>query len=200
MEENYPEPIDSPLKDRTCQNGAQYVNQTQLYNLCWANEDPSEIYRVTKDTLNDLTTLPYYKKRVTCNVTEVSREVCYCPAGYVGSLCQFQDYRQCYVNITDPPLYKGCKGQYPDSDEYVYSTPGFDPCFKYDFTKSYSFKYKLDCRDITSKGIVKEEGHQEGVQYSYSEVISIDEPQNFNYNYLYTNDQTNMKLMDDTTL
>ena len=99
----------------------------------------------------------------------MTNNVCFCPAGYTGFNCDDFEYTKCYVNITDPPLYKGCNGT--DSEAYVYSIKGFDPCFKYDFTSKTVMSYKLQCRPINSKGIVREDGHKEGIGYKYENII-----------------------------
>jgi hypothetical protein len=39
---------------------------------------------------------------------------------------------KCYVNVTDPPFYKRCEKA--DTPEYMYSIPGFDPCYPLDFS------------------------------------------------------------------
>ena len=66
-------------------------------------------------------------------------------------------------------MYKGCTGG--NSEAYVYSIKGFDPCFFYDFTSKTTMKYLLQCRAINSKGIVKEDGHTEGFGYTYDNII-----------------------------
>ncbi len=53
-------------------------------------------------------------------------------------------YKDCYVNITDPPFYQGCKKE--DSAYYMYSIPGFDPCFYLDFSKQIDIKYRVMCK------------------------------------------------------
>lgn len=105
----------------------------QDYYLCYSNSLPDEIYRVNKKSYGDLTTLPYFTKRSTCKIQQVPHQVCHCPAGFVGSRCQFADYRKCYVNMTEPALYAGCQGKFEDSEFYDYTIQGFDPCFFYDF-------------------------------------------------------------------
>lgn len=114
--------------------------------MCYQNTAPESTYRVTKDSYDYLTTLPYYKLRVTCNPENVHNDVCYCPSGYSGYLCETFDYNKCYVNVTEPALYKGCTGE--DSDYYVYSIPGFAPCHFYDMTKKYNFKFLLQCKPL----------------------------------------------------
>ena len=71
-----------------------------------------------------------------------------CASGWYGSLCNFQHPRKCYVNVTQPNMAKGCRDQNEDSDDYVYSIHGYDPCHKVDFSKTYKMKYKLVCKDV----------------------------------------------------
>ena len=68
------------------------------------------------------------------------------------------------MNVTEPALYKGCKDK-PDSDFYVYSISGFDPCNFYDFTKKNTFKFLLNCKPINEKEVVLANGHEEGLGY-----------------------------------
>jgi len=89
--------------------------------MCHINSAPDQKYRVTNESFAYLTTLPFYAKRATCKMEEVENYACLCPAGFTGVYCQYQDYTKCYVNITQPALYKGCKDEYPDSEDYLYS-------------------------------------------------------------------------------
>lgn len=123
-----------------------------------------------EESYNYLSTLPYYQARVTCKTENVESEVCYCPAGYSDYKCHSFDYTKCYVNVTSPALYKGCKDK-ADSDYYVYSIPGFDPCYFYDFSQTYTFKYLLQCRPMQMNDLVSPDGHPEGLGYGYVDVI-----------------------------
>jgi hypothetical protein len=150
-----------PIKgssDKSCKNEAELKNISQIYYNCHQNSSPDTIYRVTYDTYKNLVTYPFYQVRVTCEVENILNEVCYCPAGFTGFLCDTASYNKCYVNVTEPALYKGCKDK-ADSDYYVYSIQGFDPCFYFDFSKSYTMKYLLQCRPVNEKGVVLPEGH-----------------------------------------
>ena len=140
-----------------------------------------------------MTTLPYFRQRYTCKIDVVSNEVCYCAAGYTGYTCDDFEYTKCYVNITDPALYKGCNGT--DSEAYVYSIKGFDPCFKYDFTTSTTMNYLLQCRAINTKGVVKPDGHKEGVGYSYENVVRTPTFEESQFKYAAVNNKTDMKVM-----
>jgi hypothetical protein len=59
--------------------------------------------------------------------------VCVCSGGVVDFECNTALYTKCYINITDPPFYKGCGPadgeKFQDSFYYLYSVPGFSPCF-----------------------------------------------------------------------
>mmetsp|Transcript_5732 Transcript_5732/g.9831 ORF Transcript_5732/g.9831 Transcript_5732/m.9831 type:complete len:360 (+) Transcript_5732:595-1674(+) len=201
LDEKYPEPADSTLTSMTCQNGAKYVKQTQNYYLCFSKFDDQEVYRVTNQTFVDIQKYPYYTERVDCRETQVERDVCYCPSGYVGSLCQLQDYTKCYVNVTEPALSAGCKNREADSDYYVYSINGFAPCHYFDFEKAYTFKFKLDCRPVTSLDVVKENGHQEGVQYEYNDVVvPAVLPVGEAFEYSALNLRTGLRILKDATV
>lgn len=140
-----------------------------------------------------MTFLPYFKQRYNCKIDVVSNDVCLCPAGYTGYTCDEFEYTKCYVNITTPALYKGCNGT--DSEAYVYSIKGFDPCFKYDFTTKTTMNYLLQCRGINSKGIVKPEGHKEGVGYNYENVVKAPVFEESQFKYAAVNNNTAMKVM-----
>jgi hypothetical protein len=73
--------------------------------------------------------------------------------------------------VTSPALYKGCKDR-PDSDYYVYSIQGFDPCTYYDFSKNLTVKFLLNCRPIDTNSVVFENGHPEGRGYEYTDFIN----------------------------
>jgi hypothetical protein len=66
-------------------------------------------------------------------------------------------------------LYKGCDGQ--DSADYVYSTPGFDPCHYFDFEGKTEIKYKLKCKPVDNNGFVLLDGHAEGIGYKYVDLV-----------------------------
>lgn len=65
--------------------------------------------------------------------TNFTNDACYCPAGYSGYNCGSYSFTRCYVNITEPAFYEGCKGNFSDSFSYDYSIQGHDPCFYFDF-------------------------------------------------------------------
>jgi hypothetical protein len=94
-----------------------------------------------------------YAHQFSCNVEEVTNDVCVCPQGSGDYLCNTELYHKCYVNITDPPLYKGCADK-PDSAYYLYSIPGFSPCFHFDFSakKPFALGYNLNCKQLGADG------------------------------------------------
>jgi hypothetical protein len=67
-----------------------------------------------------------------CQQNDTVKKVCVCPRGYYGYYCAAAVPTNCYVNVTDPPFYAGCQKE--DSEYYMYSIPGFDPCFPLDFS------------------------------------------------------------------
>lgn len=82
------------------------------------------------------------------------------------------------MNITSPPFYQRCDKE--DTPEYMYSIPGFDPCYPLDFTKKQEIKFLINCRyfDETNSVDVK----TENVGYDYRDVIEpAENPKNFSY-------------------
>ena len=63
-------------------------------------------------------------------------------------------YKKCFINITDPAFYAGCPEK-PDTPYYLYSVPGYDPCFYLNFSRSYEVKYLVNCRIINENGIIE---------------------------------------------
>lgn len=181
----------------SCQNDGVIIPLTQTYYECTLNSDTSTEYRVTRDTYLNLTTLPYFKTRVTCkDPYSVTNNACYCPAGFKGAYCQIADYHKCYVNITSPALYKGCQGKYPDSDFYLYSIKGFDPCNFFDFEKSTNIKFRLDCRPVDENSVVLKNGHKEGIGYDYKDVTGTTSEPIRTINYISENSLTKMRVVD----
>ena len=95
-------------------------------------------------------------------------------------------------------MYEGCSK--PDSDYYVYSIQGFDPCFFYDFTQEYEFKYKLNCKPINDEGVVKPQGHVENLGYNYADVVEYPRLQPSDFTYAAINNQTNLKVVAEDSL
>ena len=78
-----------------------------------------------------------------------------------------QQLSKCYVKVTDPDLAKGCS-DLPDSAYYLYSIPGFSPCYFFDFDTVVPMKYMLECR--TNDGSPMSEYEMSG--YEYRDVVS----------------------------
>lgn len=84
-----------------------------------------------------------YSYQYKCTKREQVKKVCACPKGYYDFQCATQTQIKCFVKITDPPFYKGCQKE--DSPYYMYSIPGYDPCFPLNFTEPQEIKYQLIC-------------------------------------------------------
>lgn len=83
-------------------------------------------------------------KESNCPAEVATNEACYCPSGFSGYDCSLRATTKCYVNITEPALYEGCN--FKDSEEYVFSISGYDPCNYYDFDNEIiTIRYMLQC-------------------------------------------------------
>jgi len=81
-------------------------------------------------------------KESNCPSEVATNEACYCPEGFSGYDCSLRASLKCYVNITEPALFEGCK--YPNSEDYVFSISGYDPCNFYDFdNETITIHYRL---------------------------------------------------------
>lgn len=87
-------------------------------------------------------------------------------------MCQTALYSKCYLNITNPAFYKGCPNE-PDSDYYMFSIRGYDPCpeYKIEFTDKAGFdmNFQLICQTIDESGFV--DVSTENVGYAYRDVV-----------------------------
>lgn len=95
----------------------------------------------------------------------------------------------------------GCNGT--DSDEYVYSIKGYDPCHEIDFSKQHNLEYNLTCKDVDDDGKVIIGGHPEGLGYEYSNLMSISNSslQKLKpFNYTVVNKYTNMSLLENADI
>jgi hypothetical protein len=94
---------------------------------------------------------------------------CICPEGFYGPRCETLPFIKCFVNITEPAVYdtSKCRNSMPDGEN---SVQGFDPCFFFDFSSSYIFKYKLACKSINALGLVALEPFSIG--YHYKDLIT----------------------------
>lgn len=118
--------------------------------------------------------------------------MCLCPSGFYGYECDTQEYKQCYVNITNPPFYQGC--DYPDSAYYMYSIHGYDPCYFLDFTKSYDVRFILNCQNIALTGIEDDSGEKVG--YEYRDVVSTDPFPTLTYSYVNAENGVKVNVND----
>lgn len=90
--------------------------------------------------------------RYKCTTKNVTKNVCVCPRGYGDFQCSTQLYQKCLINITEPAFYQGCSDR-QDTPYYLYSIPGYDPCFYLNFTQSQEIKFKLQCKVIDEHGL-----------------------------------------------
>ena len=74
---------------------------------------------------------------------------------------------KCYVNVTDPPFYRRCPQ--PDTPEYMYSIPGFDPCYPQDFSKAKTVSFLINCRQTTTLAALNPTSSNVG--YDYRDVL-----------------------------
>lgn len=81
--------------------------------------------------------------------------------------------------------------QKEDSPYYLYSVPGYDPCYYLDFNQTQSIKYLFTCKYTNDVNGI--DPTRENLGYAYRDVVSRD-----NYSeFLYTavNSKTGMKAM-----
>ena len=144
-----------------------------MYYMCTLGTGPiSTEFRVSKESYELLTTEPYYQDVASCREPEVrTNKACYCPSGYTGHLCKTKNAVTCFVQITDPNMAAGCSDQYEDSDDYVYSIQGYDPCHFFDFDEKTTIKYRLTCRAMNAENRALETGYPERVGFEYIDLV-----------------------------
>ena len=127
--------------------------------------------RYTRESYNFILANDYYKQLMECQEPTIyTNDACFCPSGQTGWNCKRREFHQCYVNITEPALHKGCPK--PDSPDYVFSTPGFDPCHFFDFESGQTeIKYLLNCKAVDKQGFVLADGHKEGLGFEYLDLV-----------------------------
>lgn len=91
--------------------------------------------------------LSNYSDQYACYTQNVENNVCVCPGNVVDFECATNLMQKCYINITSPTFYKGCEDR-PDSFYYLYSIPGFSPCYPQDFNKPLTVDFKLACQSV----------------------------------------------------
>lgn len=95
------------------------------------------------------------------------------------------------VNITEPAFYKGCEER-PDTPYYLYTIPGYDPCFYLNFSRSQEIKFNLKCKVIDETGL--NDPNVESAGYQYRDVI--EEPKSYSaFNYVAANPETQFSLV-----
>lgn len=70
------------------------------------------------------------------------------------------------MNITSPKFYEKCNLE--DTEEYMYSIPGFDPCHPVDFSQKLNVKFFMVCGNSPFVGL---DVTKESVGYPYKDVI-----------------------------
>ena len=90
------------------------------------NSSTSQAFRVTKETYDRV--LTEYADQYSCYVQNVEKNVCVCPKGTIDSRCETETQQKCAITIKDPNFAVGCEDK-PDSFYYLYSVPGFSPCY-----------------------------------------------------------------------
>lgn len=134
-----------------CYNHGKLAKQTQKYYMCKSLKTSSsesgravstEAFRVTSETYQTL--LTSYSDQYSCYTQNVENNVCVCPKGVVDYVCETNMYTRCYINITEPAFWEGCEDK-EDSFYYLYSVPGFSPCFWYNFSSAIDVEFELQC-------------------------------------------------------
>lgn len=127
-----------------CYNHGQLSQQTQRYYMCKSIKpgSNSEAFRVTHETYQRV--LTDYANQYSCYTQEVEKNVCICQQGYVDYMCVQETYTKCAIVVTNPNFSVGCEDK-EDSFYYLYSVPGFSPCYPQNFTVPLELKYTLNC-------------------------------------------------------
>ncbi len=155
--------------------------------------DSEESFRVDFQTFNQLAY--NYSDQYTCTVTNFTTNVCYCPQGYYGFQCSTALQKKCYVNITSPTFYKRCEKE--DSPEYMYSIPGFDPCYPLDFSKKQIISFVVNCRYFDDTNTVNV--RSENLGYEYRDVMEAPENPG-NFSYIASNPRFQYKIVKQTDM
>lgn len=131
-------------------------------------------FRVTNETWSNMTTFPFWRERMECaDPYENTKEACFCPSGYGGWRCHKQYQKKCRTSILNPDTLAGCPNK-TDSDDYVYSIRGHDPCHEVDFSEQLNIEFNMTCKDVDKDWKVLPGGHKESLGYSFSDVVNVD--------------------------
>ena len=151
-----------------CLNHGQLAEMTQKWYMCKsATKKSAEPFRVSVETYNRI--LSNYSGQYSCYTKNVVKNACVCPKGVIDYMCATPAYTKCYINVTSPKFYEGCSDR-EDTFQYLYSVPGFSPCWPQNFTESIQVEYKLKCQVLNENGLVSL-NQDEGVGYPYRDVI-----------------------------
>lgn len=195
VKEVYPK-LDSDDDKEKCHNGAKTVPLTQTYYMCEDRQDPEYVLRIDKKSYEYAKNLPYYQRIAKCYTMDVTKQACWCPKGFTGALCQEARQKKCYVHITDPNMAKPCSDdpENVDSEYYVYSIQGFDPCHKFDFDRSYKIKFRLQCQHVDKDGYLEPDPPKEELGFEYQDVVGRVRPPVVDYEYLIDDKKTGLVL------
>ena len=152
---------------------------------------PKDAFRVTKETYQFL--LANHSDSYSCYTQNVETNVCVCPKGQSDVECAVSAYDKCYLNITNPAFYQGCE-DHPDTPYYLYSVPGYSPCYYQDFNGPLDVEFYMHCKTIDANGLVSVQ--REEVGYEYRDVIS--EPEFIPFQYVSTNHETSFTVLEAT--
>jgi len=190
LEEEYP---------NECFNQGKLAKQTQKHYMCKSVSDAnvsqkaSEPFRVTSETYQML--LTNYTDQYSCYTQNVENNVCVCPGGRMDVQCATKLYTKCYVNITEPAFFKGCEDKFEDSFYYLYSIPGFSPCFWYNFNETVDVTYEVHCQQVTDMGLTTTNKSPK-VGYPYRDVVK--EPNMNTLSQVSSQPETEFAIDDDT--
>ena len=120
-----------------------------------ATTNDKQPFRVDSETYNFL--LSNYSDQYSCYTQNVENNVCVCAPGNTDALCDTEYYTRCYINVTNPPFYRDCAKDHEDSFYYLYSIPGFSPCYPQYFNGTLEVEYTLNCKCIDEDGSICEE-------------------------------------------
>jgi hypothetical protein len=94
--------------------------------------------------------------------------------------------------VTDPPFYKRCEKE--DTPEYMYSIPGFDPCYPLDFSQKQTIKFMINCRNFDDTQTIPDP-QSENLGYEYRDVVvKAVPPPSESFNYIAHNPNNRFKL------